>query len=294
LNPMTGGCHYPNGCQAYLQACGNCPQLGPRRSADDLSHRSLRVKRKALRGKNLHVVAPSHWAADCARQSWLLGDARSIQVIPHGVDVGRFSPRDKAACRRKLGLRGDRVVIGFGAASIGDRRKGLSELLAALAQLPDRRQVTGLVFGAGALPQTDPELPELAAVGYVDDPVAQAAVYSAADLLVVPSREELFGLTGLEALACGTPVVAFDCGGIPDYVRPMETGLLARVGDSADLARQIQWLIDRPEARQQMGRRGRTMVVRQFDLRQQAARHLELYQNLLHATAAPASAGQAA
>jgi glycosyltransferase involved in cell wall biosynthesis len=151
-----------------------------------------------------------------------------------------------------------------------------------------------LVFGSGEVPRTDLELPELAAVGYLDDPVAQAAVYSAADLLVVPSREELFGLTGLEALACGTPVVGFDCGGIPDYVRPMETGLLARPDDSADLARQIQWLIDRPQTRHRMGQRGRAMVLRQFDLRQQAARHLELYQTLLRGAATVTATGQAA
>jgi glycosyltransferase involved in cell wall biosynthesis len=294
LNPMTGGCHYPNGCQAYTQGCGSCPQLGHRRAANDLSYRSLRVKRDALRGKNLHVVAPSHWAADCARRSWLLGGARSIQVIPHGVDVARFAPQDKAACRRKLGLPADRVVIGFGAASITNRRKGLGALLAALARLPDRRQVTGLVFGGGVVPRTDLELPELASVGYVNNPAAQATVYSAADLLVVPSGEELFGLTGLESLACGTPVVGFDCGGIPDYVRPMETGLLARPGDSGDLARQIQWLIDRPQVRHQMGTRGRAIVLRQFDLRQQAARHLELYQTLLRDAATVAATGRAA
>lgn len=294
LNPVTGGCHYPDGCQAYTRGCGSCPQLGHRRAADDLSYRSLRVKRDALRGKNLHVVAPSRWAADCARRSWLLGGARTIQVIPHGVDVARFAPQDKAACRRKLGLPADRVVIGFGAASITDRRKGLSELLAALARLPNRRQLTGLVFGSGEVPRTDLELPELTAVGYVDDPVAQATVYSAADLLVVPSREELFGLTGLEALACGTPVVGFDCGGIPDYVRPMETGLLARPDDSGDLARQIQWLIDRPHVRHQMGARGRALVLRQFDLRQQAARHVELYQTLLRDAATVAATGRAA
>jgi glycosyltransferase involved in cell wall biosynthesis len=292
-NPMTGGCHCPNACEAYTEGCGNCPQLG-RRADDDLSYRSLRVKRDALLGKNLHVVAPSRWAADCARRSWLLGHGTTIKVIPHGLDLDVFAPQDKKACKRALGIAPERIVIGFGAASIADRHKGLRELLEALAQLANRERIVGVIFGGGSMPRLEIDLPELVTVGYLDDPVAQAMVYSAADLLVVPSREELFGLTGLESLACGTPVVGFDCGGIPDYVRPLETGLLARPDDSDDLAGQIQWLIDRPHARHQMGLRGRAMVLREFDLRQQAARHLELYQTLLHGAATVAATGRAA
>jgi glycosyltransferase involved in cell wall biosynthesis len=293
LNPMTGGCHYPNGCRAYAERCGHCPQLG-RPGANDLSHQTLHVKRQALGGKNLHIVAPSQWAADCARQSWLLQRARSLQVIPHGVDITQYAPRDRAACRQQLQLPNDRIVVGFGAASVADRRKGLRLLLAALNRIPNRRRLIGLVFGRGTIPSAERHLPQLTSVGYVDNPASQATVYSAADLLVVPSREELFGLTGLEALACGTPVVAFDCGGIPDYVRPMENGLLARPDDSTDLARQIEWLIDHPDARHRMGQRGRSMVVRQFDVRQQAARHIELYETLLKKTSTAAATSHAA
>ncbi|MFV2069899.1 MAG: glycosyltransferase [Pirellulales bacterium] len=283
MNPLTGGCHHSDDCRAYTDSCGHCPQLGLS-GENDLSRRSLRVKRDALRGKNLHIVAPSRWIAACARDSRLLRDAATIRTIHHGLDVDRFAPRAKETAKRALGIDPRSVVVGFGAASIDDRRKGLRHLVAAFSHLRaprDHHPLVALVFGAGRPPQWDVPNCHLVMVGHLDDARRQADVYSAADLFVVPSLIEVFGLTGLEAMACGTPVVAFACGGIVDYVRPMETGLLAKAGDSHDLARQIDWLIERPLHRQHMGENGRQMVCREFELRQQTARYIELYRELV-------------
>jgi glycosyltransferase involved in cell wall biosynthesis len=279
MNPFTGGCHYSGDCDAYVTQCRFCPQLGSR-GANDVSAQAFRVKQYALRRKNLHVVAPSRWLADQARRSRILGQARSIRQINYGLDLQTYAPQDKAASRRLLGLPEKGVVVAFGAESIDNHRKGFAQLRAALAQLEHRTDLVGLVFGEGQLEQTNSALP-WRHVGFVSDPRRQAIIYSAADIYVLPSLEDNSPQTGLEALACGTPVVGFDVGGIPDYVRPRETGLLAKAADTTDLAQKIAWLADRPTERLRMGESARTMMLREFRSDLQASAYVRLYHELL-------------
>ncbi len=280
MNPFTGGCHYTSGCEAFCSTCQHCPQLG-RRGPNDLSRRAFHTKSLAFRDKNLHIVADSYWLQSQAQRSSLFSHARSFRTIHYGLKVETLAPQSQSAARREFGIPEDRIVIGFGAASVHDRRKGLRELLQALSQLRTQSKVVALVFGGGSLSAEDGDVQEFINVGYVEDLNRQARVFSAMDLFVMPSLEEAFGLTGLEAMACGVPVVAFAAGGITDYVRPEETGLLAKVGDAAELARQMQWMIDHPDERRGMGARARQMVVGEFTFARQAQKYLDLYDSLL-------------
>lgn len=280
MHPFTGGCHYSFGCDKFTAACGECMQLNGLRSARDPSWRNLQIKRRALDGRELHVVADSHWLEGEARRSAVFAGARSFRTIHYGLDTEAYAPRDKAQCRRTLGIPLDAFVVCFGSASLADPRKGLRELLAALRQLGDVPRLTALMFGAGTL--RDPTgLPEVRSVGYLRSSREQAPVYSAADVFVIPSLAEAFGQTALEAMACGTPVVGFDTGGIPDMVRPHRTGLLAPVGDPAALAAAIRWMALHPAERSAMGREARAMAVCEFTLQRQASRYRELYATLL-------------
>jgi glycosyltransferase involved in cell wall biosynthesis len=280
MQPLSGGCHYAGSCDAYATQCGHCPQLGAR-GARDLACRSFRVKRDALRGKNLHIVTPSRWLEGEARRSAVLADARSFRTIPYGLDTSVFAPRDRTAVRRVLNLPDEAVVIGFGADSMTTRRKGARELLEALASLYTTQPIVGLAFGTGPLACGDRRLPEIRQVGFLRDPQLQAAIYSAMDFLVMPSLEDNLPQIGIEAMACGVPVVAFETGGIPDYVRPPETGLLAPVGDAQQLASRIAWLAERRFERNRMGKNARALIVREFAAEKQARRYMELYAELM-------------
>ena len=278
--PLTGGCHYPGDCRAYLSECKNCPQLG-RRGEQDLSNRSFHVKRKALTGKNLHIVTPSGWLEENARRSPLLSTAESFRTIPLGLDTEFFRPRNKAEARQQLDLPDDRVVLVFGAESIDDRRKGLRELLTALTLVGSGAHILALVFGKGDIKGWSSRLPNLMPLGYIDDPDKQVTIYSAADMVVVPSLEDNSPQTVAEAMACGTPVIGFKAGGIPEYVRPLQTGLLAEVGDPVSLAEEITWLADRPEVRHRMGENARAMIQRGFRADRQAETYRRLYDALV-------------
>ena len=108
-----------------------------------------------------------------------------------------------------------------------------------------------------------------------------SVVYSAADLFVIPSLQEAFGQTSLEAMACGTPVVGFDTGGIPDTVRPGETGWLAEVGNVDALSRTLTNALRDRDRLRRMGQTCREMVMAEFSLARQRNRYTALYQTLV-------------
>ena len=282
MNPFTGGCHYSGNCTAYYDECQNCPQLGRQRS-NDLSWQFFNQKLTAIKGKNIHIVAPSHWLENEARKSRIFANAQSFQTIHNGLDTDIFKPYDKKLARHTLGIQKEGLIIGFGAESLENHRKGFQELLKALPQLATTQCVTGLAFGVGTIDESLPGIPDIVTTGYVNDPKKQALIYSAADIFVMPSLEDNLPQTGLEALACGTPVVAFETGGVPDYVHHHKTGLLAKTGDTTHLAHQIDYLADRPQERRRMAENGRALVINEFHHRHQAAKYISLYRNLLAA-----------
>jgi glycosyltransferase involved in cell wall biosynthesis len=279
MNAFTGGCHYSSGCDQFVKGCGNCPQVENRHTSD-VSDYSFRTKRRALRGKSIHVITPSQWLGNLAKQSAVWPEGTTFHTIHYGLDLELFRSVGKQQARNKLGISGDKTLIAFGAEDINCQRKGVQHLLPALMNLKDKSAVECLMFGSGELEPSD-ELPHIHQMGYVDSLERQLLIYSAADLVAVPSLEDNQPQVGLEALACGTPVVGFNAGGIPEYVRPGETGLLAEVGDSGDLSKQIGWLVTHVDERRQMGSRGRKMMEQEFEKNAQSQKHVDFYEQVL-------------
>lgn len=222
---------------------GNRP-LGAR--GPDLDRLLYDIKRKAY-DRQMSIVAPSTWIADCARKSNLLAD-KPITVIPHPQDLDRFRPLDRSHARAALGLPPDATIIAFGAISgKEDRRKGFDLLSDALHWLKDRGlsdDIHLVIFG-----QNTPQDPHIGLpfpvtfIGYLHDDVSLALLYNAANVFVSPSRQEAFGLTSAEAMACGCPAVAFDGTGTAEVIDHLRTGYLARPHDTADLAGGIEWAL---------------------------------------------------
>lgn len=274
--PLTGGCHYSAGCSRYSTGCGQCPLVLNSNPAD-VSAESFQAKRKALAGHQLHVIAPSQWLLDLARQSGIWPENTIFSLVRYGLDLQQFKPHGKAAARTALGLPSESLLIGFGADNLTDVRKGLPDLLAALEQLPTEHGVEAVLFGAGELKTIPASLKRVHHFGYVSDLQRQALLYSACDLVIVPSREDNQPSVGLESLACGTPVVATRTGGLPEYVLDGATGLLAEPANHEDLRHRIDWLLRHPDARQVMGQRGRMLIQREFEITRQTGIYRQLY-----------------
>jgi glycosyltransferase involved in cell wall biosynthesis len=279
--PFTGGCHVPGDCRKYRERCGACPVLGSRREAD-LSRWTWRRKRQAWRQLRPILVAPSRWLADCARASSLFRDCQ-VEVIPNGLDTEAFRPMDQQVAREQFGLPRDRPVVLFGAVNaLTDPNKGWQLLQPALKlvseQLPDALLA---VFGAAA-PAVQPDVGmPMVFLGRLRDEASLVAAYSAADVFVAPSLQESFCQTVLEAMACGTPAVAFGATGPLDVVVHQECGYLAQPYESADLARGILWVLGDRERHARLVRQARQRAEDEFGLDRVAAQYLLIYREML-------------
>lgn len=283
MNAFTGGCHFSESCDRYLSGCGNCPQL-PSAADNDFSHQSFQAKARAIRDINLHIAAPSRWLIESAKSSELLSGAASFSHIPYGINSEIYYPMDRLEARARLGIDPDATVVCFGAMDVNNRRKGAKELTEAFAAIADIPGVLGLVFGGGQLPESKSPLPPIHNVGSIEGTLGQRTVFSAADVFVLPSLEDNLPLTGLEAMACGTPIVGFDAGGIPDYVRPGVSGMLAKTGSSEALSQALRETLSDLERCDQLGHSAREMIQSEYSITREASGYRELYQSIADST----------
>ena len=280
MNPFTGGCHFDAGCRKYRDECGSCPKLGSSKE-NDLSHQVWQRKQSAygrMSTTQLQLVAPCRWVADEVQQSSLLGRF-PLTVIPYGVDVEAFAPRDRAFARNALGIPQEARVLVFAALNISERRKGFSLLVEALTGLREDPNLFLLVVGGHAAVQQIgiPCRP----LGYVSSERLLSIVFSAADLCVVPTLQETGPLIVIESLACGTPVVGFPAGDMPDMVRAGDTGLLVPSGDSAALREGIRAMLACPERLAEMRIKCRHVAVGEYSQEIMTRRHISLYKTML-------------
>lgn len=278
---FTGGCHLPGKCHRYREQCGYCSVLGSARE-NDLSRRVWSRKHIAWKDIHLTAVAPSRWLADCARSSSLLRERR-VEVIPNGIDVKTYLPGDSAAARSALGLPLDGRLILFGAVhSLSDSNKGLDLLLAAVSNLDNSLQKKAELVVFGDRSDLDVQgcgLP-VRNLGIIAEESRLALLYQAADLFVAPSRQENLPNMVLEAMACGTPCVAFDVGGLPDLINHGINGYLARPFEAKDLCRGISWVLADEIRRLTMANLSREKIVAGFSLKHVVDRYLDLYREL--------------
>lgn len=284
MSPFTGGCHYSSHCEKFKSGCGNCPQVVASNTRD-VSVDSFFAKKKALKNKSIHVVAPSRWLIELAQQSPVWPSSTQFSVIHYGLDLKSFRPLPKTAARISLGINQKSVVIGFGADDLSNRRKGFPQLVEALHRVadnldPQQRPIELAVFGRGNIPEDLARKFRVNSFGFVEDTEKLVEIYSACDFVVVPSLEDNQPQVGLESMACGRPVVGFDAGGIPEYVDHNETGLLVPARDTDGLADAILDLASREHHYTSMGKSAREKVEHEFEMKQQTQRYIELYREL--------------
>lgn len=274
----TGHVAYSYDCERWRHGCGSCPYLGEYPALGrDRSALLWKLKKRIYERSRLTLVAPSRWLEGVARESPLLGRF-DIRRIPNGVDLDVFRPMPREEARRRLDLHPDRPLVLFSSLAVDDRRKGAVHLAAALVHLADRDFDVATV-GAGSLAAGR----QVRSLGRLDDEHDLAAAYAAADLYVLPTLAENLPNVALESIACGTPCVAFETGGVPDAVRHGETGWLAPTGDDAALAVGIAALLDDAALRRRLGEGARALAESEFDVRLESRRFAELLEEVVEA-----------
>ncbi|MFG0283432.1 MAG: glycosyltransferase [Phycisphaerales bacterium JB039] len=228
--------------------------------------RHWEAKRRLLTGRKAPgVVTNSRAVLDLLRQTLdgPMGDVDGgsrpgCDFIKYGLDIETFRPRDRRMCRELLGLPQDDFIVLTSACSLVDERKGVAHLAEAMGalDLPD-----ALVVGIGWFdPKQPAPIPNMRAMGYIDDPQQMAMLYSAADVFVGPSLEEAFGQVFVEAAACGTPAIGYPVGGVPEAITHGVTGLVAREVSPEALAEVIATLHADEQYRRDLGRWARIHI----------------------------------
>ena len=281
--PFSGGEHYVGDSNRYIEGY-NTNNRPASETGLDINRWIWKRKKKSWAGlKNIVIAAPSKWLADCAGKSDLFREFR-VAVLPNGVDHERFHPMDHSVARSILGLPEGKKLILFGAGSAtSDKRKGFHLLVEALNKLESGINPTDyelVVFGASS--GDDSFSMKAHYLGRFQDEISLAIVYAAVDVFVAPSLEDNLPNTVLESLSCGTPVVAFDIGGIPDMVSHKRNGYLASGFDTTELANGMLWVMEDNLRWKRLSQVARSAVVQSFTLKRSASRYADLYEEILN------------
>ncbi len=285
---LSGHCAHSFSCERWRVGCGKCPDLTISYPLDvDGTAFNWKRKRFVFRRSRLYIATPSRWLMTRVEQSMLAPAMKEGRVIYNGVDLSVFRPGDRPALRAALGIPADARVLLFVANGIRENVwkdfRMLREAVARVAQGAGGSRLSFLALGENA-PAEQIGQARITFVPHSADPRVVASYYQAADLYVHAARADTFPTTVLEALACGTPVVATAVGGIPEQVRtegPGATGALVAPGDAAGMAAAIERLLENDAARRKMGESATADARDRFDLRSQVETYLGWYRDIL-------------
>ena len=283
-NAFTGGCHVRYECDHFERECGNCPLLKDA-SPDDYSHRIWQQKNDAYNKLPFRIIAPSKWMQVSVIKSSLMR-GKAISQIPNTLETSIFKPADKHIAKEQAGFaKGKFVFLSGFMPSRKDMHKGTSYLLESLELLKTRLdekadQVELVVFGN----RDDKNVPDFpfktTFLGKINNDEQLALCYAAADAFLIPSLEDNLPYTVMESLSCGTPVIAFTTGGIPDMVTHEEEGYLATYRSSESFADGMEWIINHPD-RVKLNQQARQKIMDHFSEEIIAKRHIEVYNELV-------------
>lgn len=276
--PMTGGCHYSDTCSNFERSCGLCPMLY-KPDKHDLSAIQHQAKANLLSVGRWAGVGCSEWiTSEAAKSSLWRGNV--LRAIPNPIDTNFFKPGDKAALRTANGIDPDQKVLLFTAMSLHDKRKGLDLLVSALSHLKQiNPEASPLLLIAGKS-QADlaQSLPFNCKLMGALPPEKMVEIYSMADAMVLPSRQDNLPNTIMEALSCGLPVAAFQIGGIPEMLMSDKTGQLAKPFEPESLAHAIDLVLKNAD---QYSEACRAWVEQHYSYSSVSSRYQLLYQELL-------------
>lgn len=276
---FTGGCHYDEECGRYQSECGECKILSSR-VTDDLSSKLQKEKQKHFQKiNNLTIVGLSTWIAECAHKSVVLCE-KKIFKLPNILDTDLYQPSCRRESRRYFQLSQTKKLILFGAVdATKDLRKGFKELLEALKKLK-MDNVECVVFGNQSDFSNRIFPIKAHFIGTITEEHELIKLYSACDVMIVPSKQEVFGQTAIEAMSCEIPVVAFNSTGLNDIVDHMHNGYLAKSFDTDDLAYGIEWILNHPDI-DFLKQNARTKIVSTFSYTVGTPQYVKLYESII-------------
>jgi glycosyltransferase involved in cell wall biosynthesis len=289
---LSGHCAHSFACDRWKSGCGFCPDLSIYPAIRrDASAYNWQKKRRIYQNSRLFVSTPCHWLMNRVNDSILSPGIIESRVIPYGVDLTLFHPAVKEVVRPILGIPRQAGVVLFTANSIRKNIwKDYQTMHSSMERVSEKMASSQIIFLA--LGEEGPSERigrlEVRFIPYQKDPTSVARYYQAADVYVHAAKADTFPNTVLEALACGTPVVATAVGGIPEQVRHGETGFLVDSGDVEGMADGIEKILKDKGLRDRLSEAASEDAIKRFDLNRQADQYLDWYEQILASRARPA------
>lgn len=281
---ISGSCLHSFDCTRWKTGCGQCPNL-PHKNLlhQDGTAKNWNKKYEIFKKCHLYVVTPCQWLMDMVNQSMMKEGIIASKVIPNGVDLNFFFPSSQKNARIKLSLPLDKKILLFVGANMRNSLwKDYKTLLSTIEEISSfGMKVICLVLGEKS-PSIYLNETEIRFIPYTSDPQKVASYYNAADIYVHPARVDTFPTVILEALACGTPVVASAVGGIPEQIIEGKTGFLVPSGNSPLMARKIMYLLENSEDMQQMGHHAADDAANRFGLERMVKEYIQVYDEILN------------
>lgn len=276
---LTGHCIHPIECERWKHGCGACPDLKrPFSIKNDTTALIWKIKQMVMQRTNVHLVVASSWMEQMAAKSPILSHLpRSI--IPFGLDTQVFRPLDKKACKQAFGIPEDSFVVAFRSVPFSPF-KGVEYIEKALLNLSSKKPIYIITLDAvGLVPNLDKKF-KIIELGWVNERSIAAAL-SAADLFLMPSIAETFGMMAVESMACGTPVIVFEGTALPSVIQAPRGGIAVPSKDWEALKEAIETLIENIELYGNLVRNGLEIVNEEYTIEKYVARHLDLYNQLI-------------
>ncbi len=292
---FTGHCAHPMGCPRWRAGCGACPDLRryPAVRADH-TRTNLANKLALVAQSQLFITAPSRWLLDQLPEDLRARDTISLHLLPIGIDLERFTPGDQRSARARLHLPVEAdIVVSVGNATQTNEYKDHTTLLAALhawAAHPSTRPKVVVFVGSDQTPPPIAGL-DVRTEAFQADPDRVADFYRAADVFVHTSRADTAPTVVIEAMACGTPVIASAVGGVPELVGQGDMGRLVAPAEAADLAQAIIQTLADPACARERAQRALERTRREYSLTAHLSATCGVYEQAVARHRARARAG---
>lgn len=281
--PITGLCTVNmTNCNRWEKGCGKCPQITKSWLGFkfDFSKINWKIKKRIIENSKITTISPSYWLYQCVKKSPFFKKTKNYW-IPNGLDFNKIKPINKNLAKDNLGISKNHRVILSLATPHNASVKGLLYFKKSMKALwhkhPNlRNKITLLIVGHRAAEVKSKVLFNVVTRERVEKEAKMVEIYSAADVYVAPSLADNFPTTIIESMACKTPVVAFNTGGISDMVRST-TGFLIKRGDTIGLIKSIYKLLTDDALRKKLGKNCRDVVKREYGVELQTRRYLELF-----------------
>ena len=276
---VTGACVFPpvNSCLLWRTGCSNCPETAniPFALERDNAEFMWEVKRQVFKEINPYIVVSTEWMKRHIQQSDITGHFDKITTIPFGIDISKYDVSRKQEAKKRLAREPDKINIGIRIEE--DEVKGSRYFFEAMSKIKNKDKVTVSYIGNGEIPENLGREFSVKKFGWLYDEAEKIEFLLSADIFVMPSRSESFGLMAIEAMAAGCSIISFKGTVLEDITSSPDIGISVEYLSSEALAESIDRLVVNREEIYKRGMAGHEYVGKKFKFDNYVKEHKKLY-----------------